>query len=184
MSKEFGVEVEGKAFLLRPDTPKEGTPRQPRPGEDGGDQLSEPLRSRAEESGLVMRRLPLVPYTMYALEATEYSKEQGAFDAFHHAAYKALWEDKKNLGDLEVLGDLANDCGLNWPELRDRLESGYYRETIISQYQEAVSMGIRGIPAFLMGKMLFTGAQDYSVFKKVLSQVLEDPVGGGGKVIG
>ena len=156
--------MEGKAFILRPDIPKEGSPRKLKPGESG-DQLNEPLRSYAEEAGLIMRRSALTPYTMYALEATEYAQQQGQFDAFHLATYKAYWEDGKDLGDMRVIQELTYKSGLNWPELSDRLESGYYREAVTTQYQEAVNLGIRGIPAFLIGNQLFTGAQPYEIFK-------------------
>ena len=33
LAKEFNIEVEGKAYLLRPDTPREGAERPARPGE-------------------------------------------------------------------------------------------------------------------------------------------------------
>lgn len=169
MREEYNVAVQGKAFLLRPDIPKEGAPRPPRPGESG-DQLSEPLHSYAEEAHLVMRKPSIMPYTMYALEATEHAQQQGQFDAFHLAAYKAYWEDDKNLGDMQVIKDIALQCGLDWPELSDRLESGYYRDTVVAQHRQAVSLGIRGIPAFLIGNQLFTGAQPYEIFKRALAR--------------
>ncbi len=172
MREEYNVTVEGKAFLLRPDIPKEGAPRQPRPGEEDG-LLSEPLRTYAEQAGLIMRRAPLTSYTMYALEATEYAQQQGQFDAFHLAAYKAYWEDGKDLGDIAVIEELALKCGLNWPELSERLDSGYYRETVLAQFQQARGMNIRGIPAFLIGNQLFTGAQPYEIFKLAFARASE-----------
>ena len=170
------MKVQGRAFLLRPETPKEGSPRQLKPGESW-DQLSEPLRTYAEEAGLVMRRSPVVPYTLYALEATEYAQQQGQFDAFHLAAFKAYWEDSKDLGDLSVIGELAEKCGLDWSELSERLESGYYRDTVLAQYQEAVDMGIRGVPAFLIGDQLFTGAQPYEIFKLAMARAKDSKQG-------
>jgi predicted DsbA family dithiol-disulfide isomerase len=110
---------------------------------------------------------------MYALEATEYAQQQGQFDAFHLAAYKAYWEDGKDLGDIAVIEELALKCGLNWPELSERLDSGYYREIVIAQFQQARGMNIRGIPAFLMGNQLFTGAQPYEIFKLAFARASE-----------
>lgn len=172
MKKEYDIVVDIQAYLLRPDTPTEGAPRQPRPGEENG-QLSEPLRTYAEEAGLVMKRSSITPNTMYSLEATEYAQHQGAYDEFHHALYRAFWGDQKNLGDLEVIQEVAEGCGLNWPELSQRLESGYYRETVMTQFQEAMEIGIRGIPAFLIGNQLFTGAQPYDVFKQAMARAQE-----------
>jgi predicted DsbA family dithiol-disulfide isomerase len=139
--------------------------------------LGEPLRSYAEEAGLIMKRASITPYTMYALEATEYAQEQGQFDDFHLAAYKAYWEDGKNLGDIAVIEELASKCGLNWPELSERLDSGYYRETVMSQFQQAVNLGIRGIPAFIVGNQLFTGAQPYDIFKLAMARAQESMEG-------
>ncbi len=117
MAEEYDIAVEGRAYLLRPDTPKEGTLRQPKPGQNGNE-LDEPLKSHAEEAGLVMRRPRLYPNTMYSLEATEYAQQQGKFMEFHKAAYKALWEDGKDLGDLSVIGSVAESAGLDPCDLR------------------------------------------------------------------
>ena len=46
------------------------------------------------------------------------------------------------------------------------------------QFQEAVGLGIRGIPAFVMGDVVFTGARPYPVFKAVMDKVLEQRVSG------
>ena len=161
-----------RPYLLHPETPKEGAPRQPREGEEDG-QLSEPLRTYAEEAGLTMRRSPITPNSMYSLEATEYALEQGAYEEFHHALYKAYWEDQQNLGDLDVIQEVAERSGLNWAEMSQRLESGYYRDRVMSQFQEAMDLGIRGVPAYLIGNQLFTGAQPYDVFKLAMARARE-----------
>ena len=156
---------------MEPDTPKDGTPRTPRPGETD-DELSEPLRSQAKDAGLIMRPLTLTPNSMYSLEATEYAQQQGKFLEFHTAAYKALWENGQDLGDPSVLGAVATSVGLNSTELLEGLESNQYSSTVIGQYEEALQYGIRGIPTFLVGNLMFTGAQPYDVFKSAMEQVM------------
>ena len=151
----------------------EGTPRTPRPGETE-DELSEPLRSRAEEAGLIMKPPLLTPNTRYSLEATEYAQQQGKFLEFHKAAYRAFWEDRQDLGDLTVLGEVASSVGLDSTELIASLESKEYSSTVMGQYQEALQYGIRGIPTFLVGNLMFTGAHPYDVFKSAMERVLAD----------
>ena len=165
--------MEGRAYLLRPDTPKEGTLRTSRPGETENE-LSEPLRNQANEAGLIMKPPPVTPNTMYALEATEYAQQQGKFMEFHKAAYTAMWEDRQDLGDLAVIEDVAKRVGLNSAELLERLETKEYSSTVMGQYQEAMQYGIRGIPTFLVGNLMFTGAHPYDVFKSAMEQVLAD----------
>ncbi len=161
----------GRAYLLRPDTPKEGLRRQPRPGEADG-LLAEPLRGHAQEASLVMRPPPVTPNTMYALEATEYAQQQGKFLEFHQAAYKAYWSQGQDLGDLAVLEALANATALDGTEMRQRLESHHYTAAVMGQYQEALQHGIRGIPTFVVGNLLFTGAHPYPVFQSAMRRVL------------
>jgi predicted DsbA family dithiol-disulfide isomerase len=163
--------VEGRAYLLRPDTPKEGLLRQQRSGETE-DELSEPIRSQVREANLIMRPPQVTPNTMYALEATEYAQQHGKFMEFHHAAYKAYWEDHQDLGQLAVLSDVARSVGLDADELMERLESHQYSAQVMEQYQEALQYGIRGIPTFVVGNLLFTGAHPYDIFKSAMSQYL------------
>jgi predicted DsbA family dithiol-disulfide isomerase len=53
------------------------------------------------------------------------------------------------------------------------LEQQVYTNTVMEQYQEALNHGIRGIPTFLVGNLLFTGAHPYDVFKEAMKRVLE-----------
>ena len=121
---------------MRPDTPREGAERPPRPGETP-DELSEPLRGQARESGLIMRPPPYTPNTLYSLEATEYAQQHGKFMEFHHAAYKAFWDDRKDIGQIETLADIANNVGLDGTDMTQNLEQGAHSQTVIAQYREA-----------------------------------------------
>jgi predicted DsbA family dithiol-disulfide isomerase len=172
LGQDYNVRVEGRAYLLRPDTPKEGMMRQPRPGETENE-LSDPLRTQAREANLIMRPPRITPNTMRILEATEYAQQNGKFLEFHHAAYKAYWEERKDLGDLAVIGELAQSASLDSAELLNRLEGNYYTSTVMNQYQEALHYGIRGIPTFVIGNLLFTGAHPYEIFQSAINKFLE-----------
>ena len=161
--------MEGRAYLLRPDTPREGAERPQRPGESE-DELSEPLRGQARESGLIMKPPPYTPNTLYSLEATEYAQQQGKFMEFHHAAYKAFWEDRKDIGQIEALVEIGKGVGLDGNDMARSLEQGEYSQTVIAQYREALQYGINGIPTFLVGNLLFTGAHPYPIFKQAIER--------------
>ena len=175
MANEYEIAVEGRAYLLRPDTPKEGSERPQRPGEPA-DELSEPLRGQAKDAGLIMKPPGRTPNTLYALEATEYAQQNGKFLEFHHAAYKTFWEDRQDLGELEVLHKVAHEVGLNADEMVKSLEEKTYAETVMGQYQEALQYGISGIPTFLVGNLLFTGAHPYNIFKSAMERFLTEGV--------
>jgi len=180
LAKEYEIVVEGRAYLLRPDTPSEGSERPQRPGETA-DELSEPLKGQAKEAGLIMKPPGRTPNTLYALQATEYAQQQGKFLDFHHAAYKAFWEDRQDLGELEVLHKVAHEVGLDADEMVKNLEDKTYAEAVMSQYKEALQYGISGIPTFLVGNLLFTGAHPYNVFKSAIDRFLTEGAPANGK---
>ena len=165
--------MEGRAYLLRPDTPEGGRVREPRPGETD-DELAEPLRSQARAANLVMRPPRYTPNSLYSLQATEYAQQQGKFLEYHRAAYRAYWDERADLGDPAALADIGSSIGLDGAALRQSLESGQYAQRVIDQYQEALGYGISGIPTFVFDNLLFTGAQPYDVFQKVMDKALEN----------
>ena len=159
--------------MLRPDTPPEGRVREARPGESE-DELSDPLRAYAREANLVMRPPRYTHNSLKSLQATEYAQEQGKFMEYHHAAYEAYWDRRADLGDSSVLADIGASVGLDGDELKERVESGHYAQKVVDQYHEALGYGIRGIPTFVFDNLLFTGAQPYEVFQRVMDKALEN----------
>ena len=165
------MKIEGRAYFLRPDTPKEGVIRESRPGETE-DELSDPIRGQAKDANLIMKPPRVTPNTMYALEATEFAQQHGKFLEFHHAAYEAYWTNRKDLGDLEVIASVAESVDLDSTELIKHLENNKLTSTVTEQYQQALNAGIRGIPTFLVGNLLFTGAHPYEIFESAMSRIL------------
>ena len=121
-----------------------------------------------------MRPPSITPNTLYALKATEYAKRQGAFLPFHKGLYGAYWEDGLDLSDPEVIRTVAEAAGLDWSDMAKNLDAGSYEESVMGEFQEAVELGVRGIPAFLMGRYLFTGARPYEAFTDVMDKVIEE----------
>ena len=63
---------------------------------------------------------------------------------------------------------------LDGAELRERVESGHYAQKVVDQYHEALGYNIRGIPTFVFDNLLFSGAQPYEVFQRVMDKALEN----------
>lgn len=148
-------------------------PRPQKPGE--GNELSGGVKSLSEEIGLKMKRPPFIACSRPALEAAAYAREQGKFDQFHFAVFRAYWEDGKNIGLRSVLRDIAERCGLNANEMERCLDEGRYTRTIERQNEEARAMGITGIPAYIIGDYLIVGAQSYRVFQQAMGLVEKQP---------
>jgi predicted DsbA family dithiol-disulfide isomerase len=95
---------------------------------------------------------------------------------FHHAVYRAYWERGEDIEQLSVLKASAVEVGLDPGKLEEALSQHTHTGTVQQQYQEALAHGINGIPAFTIGKYLFTGAHPYEFFKQVMDKVLEEGI--------
>lgn len=91
--------------------------------------LVEPCRSL----GLDMKLPPNVvprPYTRMAFEGFYYAKEQGKEEIYNSLMYRAYFTEELDIGDLDVLCDLAERAGLDRKGYRAALENGTYREEL------------------------------------------------------
>ena len=170
MKRDYGVDLEWKAYELRPGLPPEGIPRTPKAGEMNG--FPPNLNERADEMGLKLKRSPIVPCSRLALEAAEYAKEQGKFDQFHLAVFKAYWEEAKNIGLMSVIREIVQECGLDADEVERCLDEGRYTQSIKAQSEEAKQSGINGIPAYVVGGFLMEGVQPYKFFQRAVEAAL------------
>ncbi len=132
-------------------------------------ELSDVWKERAREAGVTIKRLSWNPNTVPAHVATVYAKGVGLDNEFHHAAAKALWEDGANLGEMPVLKEIADEVGLDWAELSQRLGSETHREAVYQEYQQAKDLGVGGTPTYRIGTELKFGnlsVEDLEEMKK------------------
>ena len=170
MKRDYRVDLKWKAYELRPGLPPEGIPRTPKEGEMNG--FLPYLSERADEMGLKLKRSPIVPCSRLALEVAEYAKEQGEFDQFHLAVFKAYWEEAKNIGLRSVIREILQECGLDADEVEHCLDEGRYTQAIKTQSEEAKRSGINGIPAYVVGGFLIEGVQPYEFFQRAMEAAM------------
>lgn len=138
------------------------------------------IAAMAKFEGIVMRREPgtTIPYTRPAQAATIFAAEtssEDAVDAFHRRVYRAYWEDAEDLGDSKVLRRLMTECGLDWETFSPRLNSGHYDGMMQRQHDEAMMIGLNGVPSFVIeGKYGVVGAQPIETFTEIIEKVLEE----------
>ncbi len=162
------MEIDYRAFFLRPDLPPEGMPRP-----EKYNNPNSPVQRAAEEAGILMNRPAIVPYTRLALEATEAAKSLGQGEKFHELAYASYWEDGTDLGKIDNLKPIVEAAELDWDTVKQHIEQRTFKEDVEKQYEEALKVGVTGIPAYVIGNYFFMGAQPYEVFKQVAEKALK-----------
>ena len=172
---EFGVDFDVCAFDLKPGIPPEGLPRQQvYAGRTYPSGYLDNMRQMAADSGIEMKRPPLIPNTRKPHEATEFARDNGRLLEFHCAVFKAYWADEENIGDPAVLCRIAADCGMNGGALEAALGDGRYAGRIEEQMAWSRDVGITGVPTVIFdGRIAVVGAQDYETFRDVARRVFE-----------
>jgi predicted DsbA family dithiol-disulfide isomerase len=85
---------------------------------------------------------------------------QGAKDGLLEAIFDAYFAQARDIGDLEVLLDLATGQDLDAASLRQQLLAGGGLAQVEADLQRAEALGIRDVPFFLLNeRAAFGGAQ-------------------------
>lgn len=165
-------------FELHPDTPPEGIPLHEYFGRDPSEFEASyaALKARLEELGLPANGVPTVmANSNKMLRLAEYARDNGVFDGLHLPAFEAYFADDRNLGDTQVLRDLAEGAGLDPDEAMRVLDGGDYEDRIETAMQRARQYGITGTPTFVIeGRYGIVGAQPYEVLRDGLKEIREE----------
>ena len=159
-------------FDLHPEYPPEGIPRSQLRARYG-EQFHERLQQRFDRDGLVYNPPPdVVPNTMNALRVTELARDRDLHEPVHDRLMKAYWEEARNIGDPVDLKELAVEAGLDAAEVDEVLANDAYHDRVLASTAQAQSIGITGIPAFLLDRrLLVLGAQPREVFHPAFAQL-------------
>jgi len=185
LQREFPVAVEWRPFELHPETPRAGAQLAGRLGSrerarayrDNITRWRDSVIMLAGESGLEMRMPGVVANSHLALEAAEFAREHGGFEAYHRGLFRAYFEEGRDLGDAEVLCESARACGVDDQGLRQALADERYAASIDEITRAAREDEVLSTPTFvfetgLEGGFRLTGAQDYAVFASVTGRIL------------
>ncbi len=83
--------------------------------------------------------------------------EDGGFDRYHPAMFKAMWQDGVNLGDAAAIGEVLEKAGLAAQHILERAATPEIKDALRRNTDEAVARGSFGAPTFFVGDQLFWG---------------------------
>jgi predicted DsbA family dithiol-disulfide isomerase len=67
---------------------------------------------------------------------------------FDVAIFESLWKEGKDIGDEDLLVELAEDAGVAGDEIRSALDDETLRAEVREQFTEAQQSGVTGVPTF------------------------------------
>ncbi len=83
--------------------------------------------------------------------ASYYVKEHYPYETwldFDVSVFEALWQEGRDIGDADLLVDLATDASVDGDELRSALDDDALRDEVRQRFAEAQQAGVTGVPTF------------------------------------
>lgn len=175
LKKEYNVEVDWRPFYLRPDTPPEGMDLPDYIQRARANGSEERLRMMAEMHGMPFKSTERIYNTRLAHEATEYAREKGKANEFHHIIFRKVYAEGCDPAQWDVLRSAAEEAGLDADDMQSVVEGGKYTAEVAGQVRWAQQIGVTGVPTYVINdKYAVVGAQPYEVFKNALGQILNE----------
>jgi predicted DsbA family dithiol-disulfide isomerase len=129
------------------------------------------MKERMDAEGLPYGRRTHTYNSRLAQELGKWADTQpGGGDKFHDAAYRAYFVDARNIGDNDVLVDLAQSAGLDGAEARKVLNERRFKDEVDADWQKSANYGVTGVPTFVAARYGVVGAQPYEVLVQLVER--------------
>jgi predicted DsbA family dithiol-disulfide isomerase len=167
---DFEVEVQWHYFPLHPDTPAEGLLLQDLFAGRGYDldAMHARMKGLMDAEGLPYNRRSHTYNSRLAQELAKWADSQPGFESIHGALYRAYFVNGRNIGDIEVLVDIAQSVGLSADDARGVLADRTFKDAVDADWEQARRYGVTGVPTFVAGRYKVVGAQPYDVLADLL----------------
>ncbi|MGY6547949.1 MAG: DsbA family oxidoreductase [Roseinatronobacter sp.] len=174
-------ELHWRPFQLNPDMPPDGMARARylalKFGSDQGIlNAYRPVVEAAAEIGLPLD-LPAIqrtPNTFKAHQLIHWAGLEGRATHVVSALFRAYFRDGRDIGDADVLLDVAGAAGLERDMIARLLASGADADVIRDADQMARVRGVQAVPVFILGQdIAITGAQPSAVWQQVIDDLAQ-----------
>ena len=171
--------IEWHPFQLNPDMPREGMDRRAYlegkfGGKEGAVRAYAPVVEHAEKAGLTINfeAMQRTPNTLDAHRLIHWAGIEGKQNDVVDALFQAYFVDAKDIGDHEVLADIAADCGME-RDVTLRLLQG---DTEVSEIRDrdahSRKMGVSSVPTYIVANQhAVPGAQPPELWKQVIADI-------------
>ena len=107
---------------------------------------------------IVLPKVSPQPYTRLAFEGHLFAEGAGKSAEYTHRMFTAFFQDELDIGDPEVLTELAAELGLDGEDFRAALDGGSFAEEHARLLRHSYEdMQIRAVPTFLVDDLKLEG---------------------------
>ena len=171
--------IEWHPFQLNPDMPAGGMARRTYletkfGGKEAAVRAYMPVAEEAQKAGLTLNLdgIARTPNTLDAHRLIHWAGIEGRQTAAVSALFRAYFKEGRDIGDREVLADIADGIGLDASVVLRLLASEADAEEIRGRDAAAREMGVTSVPTFIVaGQHAVPGAQPPELWIKVIAEL-------------
>ena len=173
--------IEWHPFQLNPTMPAEGMDRRAYlegkfGGKDGAVQAYAPVVQAAEAAGLSIdfEGVKRTPNTINAHRLIHWAGIEQRQSFVVQRLFEAYFRDARDIGDVEVLSDIADSCEMDAGVVAKLLASDADIEDMQKRDQHSREMGVNSVPTFIIANQhAVPGAQPTEMWLKVMGEIME-----------
>jgi predicted DsbA family dithiol-disulfide isomerase len=175
-------DVKWRPYQLDATVPREGMDRQVYMRMKFGDdpmkivEMHKLIAAEGEKEGIAFDFAAIArrPNTLDSHRLIRWAEAAGVQDEVVERLFIAYFENGEDIGDVRVLADIADICGMDGVEIAQMLESDTDLNLVTREDQIAREMGVTGVPAMIFGnKLAVSGAREPEVLVSVIDRVTE-----------
>jgi predicted DsbA family dithiol-disulfide isomerase len=178
---EHPFEIEWHPFQLNPDMPRDGMDRRTYleskfGGKEGAVRAYAPVLEHAEKAGLKIdfEAMQRTPNTLNAHRLIHWAGLEARQTLVVSALFKAYFTEGRDIGNSEVLADIADGAGLDAAVISRLLASDADEQLIRDRDSHSRKMGINSVPTFIVAQQhAVPGAQPTELWERVIAEITE-----------
>jgi predicted DsbA family dithiol-disulfide isomerase len=170
LKQAFVVDTLLVHFPLHPETPAEGNPLAALYAGRNLDPEAMYRRMKAlmDAEGLPYGRRTHTYNSRLAQELGKWADTQPGGAAIHDALYRAYFVEARNIGDPDILADIAQSVGLAAAAARVVLTERRFKAAVDADWAKSHAYGVTGVPTFVADRYGVVGAQPYETLEALL----------------
>lgn len=138
-------------------------------------QLLQNLKRVAHEENIPLAEITFTTNSKNALLLAETCKQLGhdAFYALHENLFAAYFVEQKNIGDKNILREIARQAGIDEAIVESAWADGPQHQRILNNYHTARKYEIQSVPSFIFGKRVLTGVVSEAVMRDAAAELTD-----------
>ena len=123
----------------------------------------------AQHYGVPFKFNPFFPVNTLALMRGAAAAElDGSFERYHPAVYRAMWAEGRNLNDMNEIGKVLSEAGLDAAKIGQRIQDQDVKDRLKATTDDAVARGVFGAPTCFADGVMFFGNDRLLFVEKAL----------------